>query len=475
VSSANLKKFLNRVAIPHFAKRAGDKGQRKQVAREQGQIFVIDEAEYLNEYYKIGKGLNITEEALKNQQQSAINVIKLFGTPAASKGLTKERITQLQREIKDKTLLQKIKSQSRGKTHIFIIFNYDRIQEWKKPRGKFNKELTAIYEKLGAPAEKAKYAIGGDAAKQKQLGISTGIDNLKGFQLGHGDYGTAVSGLTAKEIKEKTQRTNTLSPKDKDKIYEVFAEVNDDLKIDINHEFIFQPNGKFRKDYVLILSLQSAALNQKDKDKELKAFSKLKRDLVALAEDENSTKIRDAVESFLIHKLTKSKYVKKRRATKDSFNEKSRSRERKKIKRKVRTPIVQMSSLMTKKQAKDLQKKQRTQVRQRQGSQRSLVAYLNEINKRLPGKVEDNMVAPGLQSRTGRFAQSVRAVDISQTKQGYPSIGYTYQKNPYQIFEQGRGRKPWATVERDPRNLIDKSMREIAVELALGRFYTRRI
>lgn len=475
MSSANLKKFLNKVAIPHFAKRAGDKGQRKQVAKEQGQIFVIDEAEYVTEYYKIGKGIGITEDALKSQQQSAVNIIKLFGTPSASKGLTKERLAQLQAEMKDKNFLQKIKSQSKGKSHVFIVFNYDRIQEWKKPRGKFNKELTAIYEKLGAPAEKAKYAIGGDAARQKQLGISTGIDDLKGFQLGHGDYGTAVSGLTAKEIKEKVQRTNTLSPKDKDKIYKVFAQVEDDLKISISHEFVFQPNGKLRKDYILILSLQSAALNQADKDKELKAFSKLKKDLVSLAEDENSTKIKDAIESFLIHKLTRSKYVKKKRTTKDSFKEKSRSRERKKIKRKVRASVVTMSSLMTKKQARDLQKKQKTQVRKKQGSQRSLVAYLNEINKRLPGKVEDNMVPPALESRTGRFAQSVRAVDINQTKQGYPTIGYTYQKNPYQIFEQVRGQKPWASPERDPRNIIDKSMREIAVELALGRFYTRRI
>jgi len=119
------------------------------------------------------------------------------------------------------------------------------------------------------------------------------------------------------------------------------------------------------------------------------------------------------------------------------------------------------------------------------------------------------MGPPALESRTGRFASSVRAVDVNKTAQGYPSIGYTYAKNPYQIFEQGRGQKPWASPERDPRTLIDKSLRdaknpyqifeqgrgqkpwasperdprilidkslrEIAVELALGRFYTRRL
>ena len=85
------------------------------------------------------------------------------------------------------------------------------------------------------------------------------------------------------------------------------------------------------------------------------------------------------------------------------------------------------------------------------------------------------MGPPALESRTGRFAKSVKAVDVSKTSQGYPSIGYTYQRNPYQVFEESRGKKPWASPERDPRTLIDRSLREIAVELALGRFYTRRL
>ena len=266
MSSANLKKFLNKVAIPHFKKRAGDKGQRKQVAKEKGQIFVIDEAEYLDEYYKIGKAVGLTKQVLDTGKTQALSIISLFGTSGASNGLSNDRLKQLKELLKDKTFLSKIKT--KGKRHLFIIFNYDRIQEWKKPRGKFNKSLTAVYNDLGADAEKSKYAIGGDAGKQKKLGISTGVEDLTGFQLGHGDQGTAVSGLTAREIKEKAERTTSLNSTDKDKISEVFAEVDDDLKISLHHEFVFQPNGKFKKDYVLILSLQSASLNQKDKDRE---------------------------------------------------------------------------------------------------------------------------------------------------------------------------------------------------------------
>ena len=56
-----------------------------------------------------------------------------------------------------------------------------------------------------------------------------------------------------------------------------------------------------------------------------------------------------------------------------------------------------------------------------------------------------------------------------------PSFGYTYAKNPYQVYEMGVGSAPWATPERDPRKLIDQSIRELAAQFAIGRFYTRRV
>ena len=65
---------------------------------------------------------------------------------------------------------------------------------------------------------------------------------------------------------------------------------------------------------------------------------------------------------------------------------------------------------------------------------------------------------------------------MERTPQGYSSFGYTYQMDPYQVFERGRGQEPWtAGGDRDPRKLIDKTMREIAAEEAMGRFFTRRL
>jgi len=92
---------------------------------------------------------------------------------------------------------------------------------------------------------------------------------------------------------------------------------------------------------------------------------------------------------------------------------------------------------------------------------------LGVLQEQLPTMVQNNMGEPALTNRTGRFASSVRATDIAMTPQGFPSIGYTYRRDPYEVHEQDSN--------YDPRKLIDRTMREIAAEYAIGRFYTRRV
>ena len=103
----------------------------------------------------------------------------------------------------------------------------------------------------------------------------------------------------------------------------------------------------------------------------------------------------------------------------------------------------------------------------------SLYTVMAMISEKLPQTVRKNMGAPRLENQTGTFANSVKMTDVIQTPQGYPSFGYTYAKEPYQVYETGSSGN-WTTPERDPRKLIDASIREIAAGFALGRFYTRR-
>jgi len=85
--------------------------------------------------------------------------------------------------------------------------------------------------------------------------------------------------------------------------------------------------------------------------------------------------------------------------------------------------------------------------------------------------VAKNMGDPALNYQTGRFADSVKITDVSKTPQGFASVGYTYQLYPYQTFEPGFRQ---GDAERDPRKLIDRSIREIAAQMVTGRLYTRR-
>lgn len=96
------------------------------------------------------------------------------------------------------------------------------------------------------------------------------------------------------------------------------------------------------------------------------------------------------------------------------------------------------------------------------------------LNAKLPPAVRANMVGDALHNRTGRFSESVKVVGVEETPQGFPRLLYTYQRAPYDVFDPVLGALPWATPERDPKKLIDKSIRDVAKELVIQRFYTRR-
>lgn len=110
----------------------------------------------------------------------------------------------------------------------------------------------------------------------------------------------------------------------------------------------------------------------------------------------------------------------------------------------------------------------------RKKSNVNITSLLGILNDQLPKVVAKNMGTPALNYRTGRFAGSVRATDIAITAKGHPSIGYTYQRDPYEVFESSSGSR-FSSVARDPRKLIDFSIREIAASQVVTRLYTRRV
>ena len=97
------------------------------------------------------------------------------------------------------------------------------------------------------------------------------------------------------------------------------------------------------------------------------------------------------------------------------------------------------------------------------------------LNRSLPAQVQKNM-APlrgsfprRLTYRTGRFASSAEVTNVAP----YPNmveIQYTYDKDPYQVFEQGSGSTLATGPGRDPREIIGQSIREIAQQMMGTRF-----
>jgi len=117
-------------------------------------------------------------------------------------------------------------------------------------------------------------------------------------------------------------------------------------------------------------------------------------------------------------------------------------------------------------------------LRTNKGKFASPISLMNMLNKKLPATIRDNMGHPALQNVSGRFANSIRVQKVNPAlgRSKPATIQYSYDTDPYQVFETGgKGDSRWATGARDPRILIDKSIREIAAETMMTRFVTQRL
>ena len=83
------------------------------------------------------------------------------------------------------------------------------------------------------------------------------------------------------------------------------------------------------------------------------------------------------------------------------------------------------------------------------------------INKRLPAEVRRQMGRPALINQTGRFSNSTQVTQFRETAAGI-SGEYTYQRNPYETFEN-TGSRTWPNGY-NPKPLIAKSIRNLALQ-----------
>ena len=102
----------------------------------------------------------------------------------------------------------------------------------------------------------------------------------------------------------------------------------------------------------------------------------------------------------------------------------------------------------------------------------SPIALKSLLQKALPDAIARKMTGPPtLQYQTGRFAKSAEIMDIAPMNKSV-EIRYDYMQDPYRVFELGSG-SPLASRNRDPREIIGGTIRELAQQIMGNKFLIR--
>jgi len=439
MADSDLKKIASNI-LKELEKTAehASKSARKALVRQAGQILVINEKEFLNNLTKLYPELSENKDILGK-------IWSEYSTQAKNqeKNITKARLKHLKRVAQINNLA------TQG--DVFYINKYETFR--KNVKGKALKAIVSKYlRQLNIE----------DSGRSELLG---GKESTAGQQMGHGDKrtgGLPVSTLRATRAKQMMEKIP--SGDVKAKIGKVVSKYEEAMEVEIAHEQVLTTRGNLKKKYTPILIMQDSWTNQEMSKFEQAAIDQLEYELRDLATLEASTSLGDAVAmhafSSLADRIVNMPGVKVRGVQKKKIEEKGKGKKKGKIKRNSADVKVTDNAP--------------PKVRRppHRGVSQSPLVLLGILNRQLPETVRKNMQEPRLVNRTGRFANSVEAVDMVMTPQGFPSVGYTYKRDVYQTFEVGNRQ---GSIDRDPRTLIDMSIREIAAKYAVGRLYTRRV
>lgn len=344
---------------------------------------------------------------------------------------------------------------------VWVVSGFEAAKTSKFKKSNKGEDVAGIISKF------IKTELGQDVGARE---ISSKID------LGHGERGIAASEFALIRAAEEAAEKFKLKSAEKSKLTSVIIAQRQKHKLHtkVNHRQVWDAGkGTFNKDFRFIISYQDRDMNADDAKRERAAFEGAVSDWDIIGTNTSTSTLEGFEEMFFyqISPKKRRKNVKTSRKPRKKIDESSSAAVTKEKENTVskKFSVRRGLELGTLKRAGILRKSAKKGV----GS--APIQLLAMINKKLPQTVRENMGAPGLINRSGVFASSVRIQDVNTTPQGHPSFGYTYAKNPYQVFEVGTGSAPWSNAQRDPRKLIDRSIREVAAELAIGRFYTRRL
>lgn len=439
--------------LTRMAKRMLDRinmaNMREKVITDKGQIFIWRRNRF-EETMLQHTSSEIVNQLVAEYRKNLMSQDKRM----MSLKLHKKRLQNAKKSIID----THIENYNAVNDEIYAVFNYNSVDNIKRKVGVLFNELSGKDSQL----------VTGRVNKGQKR------KDAVGEHIGHGEFGHAVSTtkvFAAESVLKTSTSINKYSSSDSYKKLETaITQYKKRMKInlDTKHYQEVSPRGGLRKEYTAILSSQDAQENLKDSVNEKAALSELRKSVKEeykfLLHQEGSDTLYEATEDHLNSKLAsaKSATFKGKRKPKRFSKTSGKGRKSKQVEIKNSVQIISGVGAV---------KAKRTKAPVR-GIASNPLALIAEFNKRLPNALAKNMQSPALNYRTGRFASSVRVTDVVITPQGFPSFGYTYGKNPYQTFEPGFAQ---GDIDRDPRKLINKTMREIAADFAIGRFFTRRV
>lgn len=332
----------------------------------------------------------------------------------------------------------------------------------------------------------AKFSVGGKQELYRKQGL-TEAEKASGIQLGHGEYSDPTFLNTAKEAEAKIDKlvaSGKLTTEEGKILKAGVWTSKQKWKVHLEHNENLSLKSGFRKSYrLVIISGQRTSSNMKDKEVEAKMAAPIREWWRYIAKPgEHKTRLFKSVGNLLLDRMVTGTH---RRIKNTSKRWKPMSRVRSKERssaftynyKEKRRLVIRggaASGLASgaKKSYKDVKRgnkpsKRATPASSLGGSPGSPMQAIAMFNSSLEEAIRDNMGSPALNYQTGRFAESVKVFSITPSMGTSGIIQYAYRKNPYQLYE-GDGM-------RDPRLLIDKTLREQAAELALGKFTTQRV
>ena len=477
MSSPALKKMIKDHILPVLKKAAGDEkdhtSARHQVVRVlTGQLFVIEQKILFDGLDGISDFVGVKRLTKAAKTRIYVTYLRDLGKYErfSRKSINPDKLVILQEHRKE--ILKKNTLGIRGHYALFIVAKYETMKSKKREslRTALLKEYENLPDKQEALTKAFSYRGNKDAG---EAGL--------GWDLGHGDHGDPSSAVGITRTQKAAADSGIKLPaKDQPKFQKLFSTYEESVQVKINHEQMFDDKGNFKKEYVTILSLQGVQGNKADaKDIESDARDAFEAEAKRLLESPSSFRMREALERVILSSLTKDitklknvtyKGVKPKRKIK----EKSKAIASTKRKQKDRLNIIRDTgvTLSIAKSIKKDSKKGKGKGKTRaaaasRGRIGSPMQARNMFNATLSEAVRENMGGAALHNVSGRFADSVHVHNVMPHKGTSGVVQYSYMYNPYKTFE--------GHETRDPRLLIDQTIREQAAEMALGKFTTQRL